>query len=523
MDARPALSIPRSGGGQISNLVASGARSSSLSALPTPLEETYPKLPNSQQVSIEREPTTQPLVHATHSSSTSGVVGQIFSSSSGFSSDLHHSSVSSLEKNSSNSTFVSHSSTNAIASTLPESPKSGLPQSTASDYYSKEINDPWCTESLPGFLDFPVNTPVQSSQLESNSSGLVASDDFSKRNDWHDWADHLIGDASDWNELLVDTDVADQEPKMAYQASISHTVIPAQQPQIHQLLSPAAAGQSGGVLTPTSSGNNAPAKPRMRWTPELHEAFVEAVNQLGGSERATPKGVLKLMKVEGLTIYHIKSHLQKYRTARYRPESSEGSSERKLTPIEEMSSLDLKTGIEITEALRLQMEVQKRLHEQLEFELYVHISLELALEMLKHGDLRYILYKFWCHLLSFSSEQIQRNLQLQIEEQGRYLQMMFEKQKSGLDKLKASSSDPDKLAAPSDAPKDSPSKAEQDASHAARSNADTDTNETNSIPEGSPQESNGKQKAPETEDSENARPNVTESSSQPTKRPRFEE
>ncbi|GLT41292.1 hypothetical protein SLA2020_153670 [Shorea laevis] len=480
MDARPA--------GQISNLVASGALSSSLSVLPTPLEKTYPKLPNSQQVSIGREPMTQPLVHATHSSSTSGVVGQIFSSSSGFSSDLHHSSVSSLEKNSSNSPFVSHSSTNAIASTLPESPESGLPQSTASDYYSKEINDPWCTESLPGFLDFPVNTPVQSSQLESNSGGLMASEDFSKRNDWHDWADHLIGDGgaltSNWNELLVDTDVADQEPKMPYQASISCTGIPAQQPQIHQLLPSAAAGQNGGVLTPTSSSNNAPAKPRMRWTPELHEAFVEAVNQLGGSERATPKGVLKLMKVEGLTIYHVKSHLQKYRTARYRPESSEGSSERKLTPIEEMPSLDLKTGVEITEALRLQMEVQKRLHEQLE---------------------------------------IQRNLQLQIEEQGRYLQMMFEKQKSGLDKLKASSSDPDKLLAPSDASKDSPSKAELDASQAARSNAETDTNETNSIPKGSPQESDGKQKAPETEDSDNARPNVTESSSQHTKRPRLDE
>ncbi|KAL8172297.1 hypothetical protein V2J09_024101 [Rumex salicifolius] len=144
-------------------------------------------------------------------------------------------------------------------------------------------------------------------------------------------------------------------------------------------------------------------KPRLRWTPDLHDRFVDAVAQLGGPDKATPKTILRTMGVKGLTLYHLKSHLQKYRLGRQTCKepnenskdglaaSSEAEEQDNVSPSSPPSKpvpQESNDGRQVTEALRMQMEVQRRLHEQLE---------------------------------------VQRHLQIQMEAQGKYLQSMLEK------------------------------------------------------------------------------------------------
>ncbi|KAE8704808.1 putative Serine/threonine-protein kinase SAPK10 [Hibiscus syriacus] len=87
-------------------------------------------------------------------------------------------------------------------------------------------------------------------------------------------------------------------------------------------------------------------KQRRCWSPELHRRFVEALQQLGGSQVATPKQIRELMQVEGLTNDEVKSHLQllifcvgsvflcrKYRLhIRKLPASSSGQGNKQCSP-----------------------------------------------------------------------------------------------------------------------------------------------------------------------------------------------
>ncbi|GAU40558.1 hypothetical protein TSUD_367610 [Trifolium subterraneum] len=140
-------------------------------------------------------------------------------------------------------------------------------------------------------------------------------------------------------------------------------------------------GDSGLVLTTDP-------KPRLRWTVELHERFVDAVAQLGGPDKATPKTIMRVMGVKGLTLYHLKSHLQKFRLGKQPHKEFNEQSIKDVSAFELQRNTGNSSSMTGRNMNEMQMEVHRRLHEQLE---------------------------------------VQKHLQLRIEAQGKYMQNILEK------------------------------------------------------------------------------------------------
>ncbi|XP_051138633.1 myb family transcription factor PHL5-like [Andrographis paniculata] len=114
-------------------------------------------------------------------------------------------------------------------------------------------------------------------------------------------------------------------------------------------------GRPPGCLS-TAPEAASSCRTRIWWTKDLHDWFVKCVDRLGGPNKATPKEILKLMDTRGLNIFHVKSHLQKYRNAKNVSESME--------------------AYQLKDALQLQLDIQRRLHEQGEIQRKLQVRIE---------------------------------------------------------------------------------------------------------------------------------------------------
>ncbi|KAG5390541.1 hypothetical protein IGI04_032082 [Brassica rapa subsp. trilocularis] len=111
-------------------------------------------------------------------------------------------------------------------------------------------------------------------------------------------------------------------------------------------------------------------KPRLRWSYELHHRFIDAVNQLGGPNKATPKGLMRVLEIPELTLYHLKTG----RSQECQSQEDLGDQLDIIVPEEKHDEPN--KNLQIKEAVEIQMEVQKKLHEQIEMQQQLQVRIE---------------------------------------------------------------------------------------------------------------------------------------------------
>lgn len=190
----PALSVQGSGAKQLRDM-GSGAMSSSFPVFASSLDDRYSKYPDSFQVSSGREPVTNSIsTQASALASNGNIDGRLLTPSPGFPNDPHG-------RLPQNSPFISQSSTDGASFPPNHSSHQDLQSPVLMNQYegSQDI-PPWCTATLQDILDFSDNIPVQTGQVEG-ATGVITSEDHTRRNDWQ-WADGLISELdTDWNDL----------------------------------------------------------------------------------------------------------------------------------------------------------------------------------------------------------------------------------------------------------------------------------------------------------------------------------
>lgn len=147
--------------------------------------------------------------------SSSGTVAHLFSSASGFCTEVQFSPVTLQGAQSHDSTLISHTQAISEKQSLPPTYAFNSQYQTMASIGSSNADKeaPWQVDSLKDFNDFSENVSAKNGQIES-STGVMTSEDQANRTGWLEWADQYLSVEPldpNWTELLGD-DVTASEP-----------------------------------------------------------------------------------------------------------------------------------------------------------------------------------------------------------------------------------------------------------------------------------------------------------------------